>query len=103
LIRGRNDLADTIRPSQAFEAAGADVLYAPGLTMLDEVRLVTGALTKPVNVLAPLLKGVTVAQLADAGAKRISTGGRLRVPPSPRYCVRVRRCVKREASRGLRT
>ncbi|MDT4951913.1 MAG: hypothetical protein QOJ02_51 [Acidobacteriota bacterium] len=77
LIRGKNDLADTIRRLQAFEAAGADVLYAPGLTTLDEVRLVTDALTKPVNVLAPLLKGVTVAQLADAGAKRISTGGAL--------------------------
>jgi 2-methylisocitrate lyase-like PEP mutase family enzyme len=77
LIRGKNDLDDTIRRLQAFEAAGADVLYAPGLKTLDEVRLVTGALTKPVNVLAPLLKGVTVAQLADAGAKRISVGGAL--------------------------
>jgi 2-methylisocitrate lyase-like PEP mutase family enzyme len=76
LIRGKKDLDDTIRRLQAFEAAGADVLYAPGLKTLDEVRLVTGALTKPVNVLA-LLRGVTVAQLADAGAKRISTGGAL--------------------------
>src|SRR5437763_56294 len=75
LLHGKSDLDDTIRRLQAFEEAGADVLYAPGLTTLDEVRLVTGALTKPVNVLAPLLKGVTVAQLADAGAKRISTGG----------------------------
>lgn len=55
----------------------ADVLYAPGLKTLDEVRLVAGALTKPVNVLAPLLKGMTVAQLADAGARRISVGGAL--------------------------
>ena len=77
LLHGRHDLDDTIRRLQAFEAAGADVLYAPGLTTLDEVRLVTGALSKPVNVLAPPLKGVTVAQLADAGAKRISTGGAL--------------------------
>ncbi|MFL6333366.1 MAG: oxaloacetate decarboxylase [Pyrinomonadaceae bacterium] len=77
LIRGKHDLDDTIRRLQAFEAAGADVLYAPGLTTLDEVRLVAGALTKPVNVLAPLLKGVTVAQLAEAGAKRISVGGAL--------------------------
>ena len=53
------------------------MLYAPGLKTLDEVSLVTGALSKPVNVLAPLLKGVTVAQLADAGAKRISVGGAL--------------------------
>jgi 2-methylisocitrate lyase-like PEP mutase family enzyme len=77
LLRGRQDLDDTIRRLQAFEAAGADVLYAPGLTTLDEVRQVTGALSKPVNVLAPLLKGATVAQLADAGARRISTGGAL--------------------------
>jgi 2-methylisocitrate lyase-like PEP mutase family enzyme len=77
LLHGRRDLDDTIRRLQAFEAAGADVLYAPGLKTLDEVRLVTGALSKPVNVLAPLLKGVTVTQLAEAGAKRISTGGAL--------------------------
>ncbi len=77
LLHGRNDLDDTIRRLQAFEAAGADVLYAPGLKTLDEVRLVAGALTKPLNVLAPLLKGVTVAELADAGARRISVGGAL--------------------------
>ena len=77
LIRGKIDLDDTIRRLQAFEAAGAEVLYAPGLTTLDEVRLVASALTKPLNVLAPPLKGATVAQLADAGARRISTGGAL--------------------------
>jgi 2-methylisocitrate lyase-like PEP mutase family enzyme len=77
LIRGIQDLDDTIRRLQAFEAAGADVLYAPGLKTLDEVRTVTGALGKPLNVLAPPLKGVTVAQLAEAGAKRISIGGAL--------------------------
>lgn len=77
LLHGRADLDDTIRRLQAFEAAGADVLYAPALATLDEVRLVTGALSKPVNVLAPPLRGVTVAELADAGAKRISLGGAL--------------------------
>lgn len=77
LLRGRQDLDDTIRRLQAFEAAGADVLYAPGLKTLAEVRLVTGASGKPVNVLAPMLEGVTVAQLAGAGAKRISVGGAL--------------------------
>jgi 2-methylisocitrate lyase-like PEP mutase family enzyme len=71
------DLDDTVRRLQAFEAAGADVLYAPGLRTLDEVRLLKGALRKPLNVLAPPLKGVTLAQLADAGAKRVSTGGAL--------------------------
>ena len=77
LLRGGHDLDDTICRLRAFESAGADVLYAPGLTTLDEVRLVTSAVRKPVNVLAPLLKGVTVAQLAEAGVKRISTGGAL--------------------------
>jgi 2-methylisocitrate lyase-like PEP mutase family enzyme len=72
-----NDLDDTIRRLQEFEAAGADVLYAPGLKTLDEVRLVAGALTKPINVLGPLFGRVTVAELADAGAKRISLGGAL--------------------------
>jgi 2-methylisocitrate lyase-like PEP mutase family enzyme len=77
LLHGKDDMDDTIRRLQAFEAAGADVLYAPGLKTLEDVRLVTGALTKPVNVLGPFVKGVTVAQLAEAGAKRISTGGAL--------------------------
>jgi 2-methylisocitrate lyase-like PEP mutase family enzyme len=77
LLHGRHDLDDTIRRLQAFEAAGADVLYAPGLTTLDEVRRVTSALSKPVNVLAPMVKGATVADLAAAGAKRLSVGGAL--------------------------
>ena len=77
LLHGRADLDDTVRRLQAFEAAGADVLYAPGLKTLGEVRLVTGALSRPVNVLASTLKGATVAQLAEAGARRISTGGSL--------------------------
>ena len=77
LLRAGHDLDDTIRRLQAFEEAGADVLYAPGLKTLEEVRAVTGALGKPLNVLGPLVKGVTLAQLAEAGAKRISTGGAL--------------------------
>ena len=77
LLRGRHDLDDTIHRLQAFEQAGADVLYAPALTTLDEIRLVTSAVRKPLNVLAPMLKGVTVAQLAEAGVKRISIGGAL--------------------------
>lgn len=77
LLRGVNDLDDTIRRLQAFEAAGADVLYAPGLTTLEQVRTVCGALGKPVNVLAPQVKGATLASLAEAGAKRLSVGGAL--------------------------
>lgn len=77
LLRGVNDLDDTIRRLQAFEAAGADVLYAPALTTLEQVRIVTSAVTKPVNVLGVMLKNVTLAQLQEAGAKRISVGGAL--------------------------
>ena len=77
LLHGHNDVDDTIKRLQAFEAAGAQVLYAPGLKTLDQVRLVTGALQRPVNVLAPMMKGVTVTELAQAGAKRISVGGAL--------------------------
>ena len=54
-----------------------DVLYAPGLTTLEQVRTVCGALGKPVNVLAPPVKGATLAALAEAGAKRLSVGGAL--------------------------
>jgi 2-methylisocitrate lyase-like PEP mutase family enzyme len=77
LLHERRDLDDTIRRLQAFEEAGADVLYAPGLRTLEEVRIVTSALSKPVNVLATLVKGATVAELTEAGAKRISLGGAL--------------------------
>ncbi|HUO92460.1 MAG TPA: isocitrate lyase/phosphoenolpyruvate mutase family protein [Rhizomicrobium sp.] len=75
-LHGRPDLEDTIRRLQAFERAGADVLYAPALPSLDAVREVCRSLTKPVNVVMGL-KGATytVAQLAEAGVKRISVGG----------------------------
>jgi 2-methylisocitrate lyase-like PEP mutase family enzyme len=74
-IRGNPDLDDTIARLQAFERAGADVLYAPGLRDADDIRAVTGAVSKPVNVLA--LAGLSVAEIVDAGAQRISVGGGL--------------------------
>jgi 2-methylisocitrate lyase-like PEP mutase family enzyme len=77
LLHGKLDLDDTIRRLQAYEAAGADVLYAPGLTTLEDVRTVTGALTRPVNVLAVMVKGASIATLVGAGAKRLSVGGAL--------------------------
>ena len=76
-LHGRPDLPDTIRRLQAFEAMGADVLYAPGLPDLDAVRAVCSAVTRPVNVLAAAGKGWTVQSLAGAGARRISVGGAL--------------------------
>ncbi len=77
LLHGSDDIDDTIRRLQAYESAGADVLYAPGLKTLDEVKLVTSAVSRPVNVLATFIKGVTVSQLAEAGAKRLSVGSSL--------------------------
>lgn len=75
-LHGRPDLGDTIKRLQAFEAAGADVLYAPGLPGLEAIREVCAAVSKPVNVVMGL-KGTayTVDELADAGVKRISVGG----------------------------
>jgi len=77
-LHGRPDLDDTIRRLQAFERAGADVLYAPGLPDLAAVRAVCAAVSRPVNVLAGnVLAGGSVAALAEAGVKRISLGGLL--------------------------
>ena len=73
-LRGRRDLADTIARLQSFQAAGADVLYAPGLTDLDEIRTLVAAVDRPVNVLA-LPGGPTVGALATVGVKRVSIGG----------------------------
>ena len=74
-IRGNPDLDDTIARLQAYERAGADVLYAPGLRTADEVRAVTGAVSKPVNVLAH--PGLSVEEIVGAGGRRISVGGAL--------------------------
>jgi 2-methylisocitrate lyase-like PEP mutase family enzyme len=74
-IRGNPDLDDTIARLQAYERSGADVLYAPGLRTVDEIRAVCDATTRPVNVLArPKL---TFAEIAGAGARRVSVGGGL--------------------------
>jgi 2-methylisocitrate lyase-like PEP mutase family enzyme len=78
LIRGRPDMDDTIRRLQAYEAAGADVLYAPGLKTVAEVRHVVSALQRPFNIVTGWLDpDITAAQLGEAGAKRISVGGAL--------------------------
>ncbi len=74
-IRGNPDLEDTIARLQAFEHAGADVLYAPGLQSAEEIRAVCQAVAKPVNVLA--LPGLSLAEIVAAGAQRVSVGGGL--------------------------
>ena len=78
-LHGRADLDDTIRRLVAFAEAGADVLYAPALPDMDAIRAVVKAVSpKPVNVLiAPRSGPVPLAELAAAGAKRISLGGSL--------------------------
>lgn len=72
-LHGRNDLEDTIRRLQAYERAGADVLFAPGLPDLDAVRTVCASLGKPVNFMVGIGgKSFSVAELAAAGVRRIS-------------------------------
>jgi methylisocitrate lyase len=76
-IIGRPDLAETIRRLQAYAAAGADCLYAPGIRKRDEIAAVVEAVSpKPVNVLAGG-DFTTVAELASLGVRRISVGGAL--------------------------
>jgi 2-methylisocitrate lyase-like PEP mutase family enzyme len=75
-LHGRADLGDTIRRLQAFEDAGADVLYAPGLPDIDAIRSVCASVGKPVNVVMGLNNTrYSVAELQAAGVKRISVGG----------------------------
>lgn len=74
-FRGNPDVDDTIARLQAFEGAGADVLYAPGLRTIEEIRAVCEATTKPVNVHS--LPKLSFADLADAGAQRVSVGASL--------------------------
>lgn len=77
-LYGRKDLKDTIKRLQAYEEAGADVLYAPGLTTKEEIAAVVKSVGRPVNVLMGL-PGVslTLADLSALGVKRVSVGGGL--------------------------
>jgi 2-methylisocitrate lyase-like PEP mutase family enzyme len=77
-LRGKPDLEDTIRRLRAYEQAGADVLFAPGLPSLEAVRAVCTAVSKPVNFMAGILgKSFPVAALAEAGVRRVSLAGSL--------------------------
>jgi 2-methylisocitrate lyase-like PEP mutase family enzyme len=77
LLHGTTDHDEIIRRLQAFEKAGADVVYAPGVKTLEELKRMTSALKKPFNANMSGLPNATVAQIGEAGAKRISTGGGL--------------------------
>lgn len=72
-LHGDPSLADAVARLQAYAEAGADVLYAPGVSDLEEIRTLCAEVERPVNVL--LLPGMSVAALADAGVARISVGG----------------------------
>jgi 2-methylisocitrate lyase-like PEP mutase family enzyme len=74
-IHDKPDLDDTIARLQAYEEAGADVLYAPGLESTDQIRAISDATSKPLNVLAR--SGLSMSELAEAGAQRVSVGSRL--------------------------
>lgn len=74
-LRGNADLDDTIARLQAYERAGADVLYAPLLRTVDEIRAVAAEISRPLNVLAR--PELTFAEMAEAGAQRVSVGGAL--------------------------
>jgi 2-methylisocitrate lyase-like PEP mutase family enzyme len=73
-LRGRPDLTDTIGRLQAYQDAGADVLYAPGLRRLADIREVVASVDRPVNVLT--VRGApTVQELTEVGVRRVSVGG----------------------------
>ena len=74
-LRDNPDLDDTIARLQAYEEAGADALYAPGLRNVDEIRVVCDAVSRPVNVLA--VPDLSLAEIFGAGAQRVSVGGSL--------------------------
>lgn len=75
---GRPDLGDTIRRLQGYQAAGADVLYAPGLTSADDIATVVRSLDRPVNVLAGLAGArLSLADLSGLGVRRVSVGSLL--------------------------
>jgi 2-methylisocitrate lyase-like PEP mutase family enzyme len=75
-LRGVDDLDDTIDRLRAYRAAGADVLYAPGLTDLKQIAAVVQGVGAPVNVLA-LTASPSIGELAAAGVRRVSTGSLL--------------------------
>jgi 2-methylisocitrate lyase-like PEP mutase family enzyme len=74
LLHGVGDLDDIIARLVSYQEAGADVLFAPGLVDLGQIREVLAAVDRPLNVLA-LRGAATIAELADAGVRRISVGG----------------------------
>ena len=99
-LHGRKDLDDTIRRLQAFEAAGADVLYSPGLYDLRTIQTVVSSLGKPFNLVMGFADPtLTLDQLSEAGVKRISVGGAME-----RYALAAfLKCAREMKERGAFT
>jgi 2-methylisocitrate lyase-like PEP mutase family enzyme len=75
-LNSRHDLADTIKRLQAYQEAGADVLFAPGLNTSEEIRTVCSSVDRPVNVMGGARKErLSIAQIGELGVKRVSLGG----------------------------
>ncbi|MCC8940002.1 isocitrate lyase/phosphoenolpyruvate mutase family protein [Bradyrhizobium sp. Arg68] len=99
-LHGRKDLDDTIRRLQAFEAAGADVLYSPGLYDLETIRTVVSAVNKPFNLVMGFADPtLTLEQLSAAGVKRISVGGAMQRHALAAFL----RCAREMKDRGAFT
>lgn len=77
MLRRTGDLDAAIERLKAYEAAGADVLYAPGISRLDDLRTLSGAVTRPINLLGVMMPSASISEMAAAGAKRISVGSAL--------------------------
>ncbi len=77
LLRGRTSLEEVIERLNAYDAAGADVLFAPGIGSLEDLSAITAAISKPFNVLGVMVPGATLADFQAAGARRVSIGGSL--------------------------
>ena len=77
LLRGGTSLDEVIERLNVYEAAGADVLFAPGIGSLEDLKTVSGAINKPFNVLGVMVPGAKLADFQAAGAQRVSIGGSL--------------------------
>lgn len=76
-LAGRPDLKDTIKRLQAYQEAGADVLFAPGVASKEAIAAVVSSVDRPVNVIASLSGGLSLAELSELGVKRVSVGSAL--------------------------
>ncbi|MGR8948887.1 MAG: isocitrate lyase/PEP mutase family protein [Gammaproteobacteria bacterium] len=90
LLRKVADIDETIKRLQAYSAAGAHVLYAPGLTTLDQIKRIAAETDKPLNVLSPFLPDESLEALSDAGATRISLGSALHQKMRSKFLTEIR-------------